>query len=474
MAWEDELRRLDEDREAFRDFDEARPLGNDRLSPRQRVDVLLDSGTFLEIGARARGRGPSDGAGRGADGAVPGDGIVAGFGTVAGRAAGVLSEDPLALASTDGEVGKNKVLRVLAHAYQGKLPVVYLADGPATPSRALAPAEGGLLGRYSDRQLVVPDLHLESRESPLVVVALGRLRAESRLLAATADLVVERRDAPPARLASVDEEIADLGVGSDEEAVAVVLRFLSLLPESPDSPLRRSAESAAWGPARRLRDDVDPAALTCRELLAAVFDQHSLLAFDAAGDPTLVIGLARLGGYPAVFAIGSSDSAGLGESRLRRMSRIARIAARFRLPIVLLQHGAAYSRDAIEAPRAIERLAELVTLLHDADVPKLCLVSARGHVLGDFVLGGRELGTHYIAAWPQSRIGVDDIASFTTEVAATEAADGPWQAAGLGLLDDVILPSETASRLAAMLRLLAPSRALPPAHLGSERRIPFR
>ena len=122
MTWEDELRRLDEDREAFRDFDEARPLGNDRLSPRQRVDVLLDAGTFLEIGARARGRGPSDGAGRGADRAVPGDGIVAGFGTVAGRAVGVVSEDPLALASTDGEVGKNKVLRVLAHAYQGKLP----------------------------------------------------------------------------------------------------------------------------------------------------------------------------------------------------------------------------------------------------------------------------------------------------------------------------------------------------------------
>ncbi len=64
MPWEDELRRLDEDREAFRDFDEARPLGNDRLSPRQRVDVLLDAGTFLEIGARARGRGPSAGAGR--------------------------------------------------------------------------------------------------------------------------------------------------------------------------------------------------------------------------------------------------------------------------------------------------------------------------------------------------------------------------------------------------------------------------
>ena len=128
----------------------------------------------------------------------------------------------------------------------------------------------------------------------------------------------------------------------------------------------------------------------------------------------------------------------------------------------------------VEAPRAIERLSELVTLLHSAAVPKLCLVSGRGHVLGDFALGGRELGTHYIAAWAQSRIGVDDLAAFTTEAATSDIPDGPWQAAGLGLLDDVILPSETSSRLAAMLRLLAPSRALPPAHLGMERRIPFR
>jgi propionyl-CoA carboxylase beta chain len=471
MPWEDELRRLDEDREAFRDFDEARPLPNDRLTPRQRVDVLLDAGTFLEIGARARGQSAGIGARR-ADGAVPGDGIVAGFGTIAGRAAGVVSEDPLALASTDGEVGKNKVLRVLAHVYQGELPMVYLADGPVAPSEISARPEGGLLGRYSDRQLVVPELHLESRSSPLVMVALGRLRAESLRLAAAADLVIQRRDAPPR--AGADGEIADLAVGSDEEAVAVVLRFLTLLPESPDGALRRSAESASWGPARRLRDDVDPAALTCRELLAAVFDQHSLLALDAAGDPALVVGLARLGGYPVAFAVGSSDSSGLGESRLRRMSRVARIASRFRLPIVLLQHGAAYGRETLEAPRSIERLSELITLLHAAPVPKLCLVSGRGHVLGDFALGGRELGTHYIAAWPQSRIGVDDLAAFTTEAAASEAAEGPWQAAGLGLLDDVILPSETPARLASMLRLLAPSRGLPPAHLGMDRRIPYR
>ena len=257
--------------------------------------------------------------------------------------------------------------------------------------------------------------------------------------------------------------------------MAVVLRFLSLLPESPDAPLRRSAESAAWGPARRLRDDVDPAALSCRELLAAVFDQHSLLAFDAAGDPSLVIGLARLGGYPATFAIGTADA--VGHRRVAVAADVARRAHRVAVPPA---DRAAAARRRVFARRdrgaARHRAAGRgwSSPLHAPQVPKLCLVSARGHVLGDFVLGGRELGTHYIAAWPQSRVGVDDVPSFTIEAAATDAIDGPWQAAGLGLLDDVILPSETASRLAAMLRLLAPSRALPPAHLDSDRRIPFR
>jgi acetyl-CoA carboxylase carboxyltransferase component len=354
--------------------------------------------------------------------------------------------------------------------------MVYLAEGPSTPSGIGAPREGGLLGRYSDRQLVMPELHLEERVSPLVVCALGRLRPESRLLAATADLVVERRDASPLRVDGGGDETAtaDIGVASDEEAIAVVLRFLGLLPESSTSPLRCSAESAAWGTARKLRDDVDPSVLSCRELLAAVFDQHSQLSFDAAGDPSFVTGLARLGGYPVVFAIGTADGAGIGESRLRRLGRVARLASRFRLPIVLLQHGAAYARESLEAPRAIERLAEAVSLLHGAQVPKLCLVSAHGHVLGDFVLGGRELGTHYIAAWPQSRIGIEDLPSFTMEAASAHATDGPWQAAGLGLVDDVILPGESHARLAAMLGLLAPSRTLPPAHLDASRRIPFR
>jgi len=474
MPWEDELHRLDEDREAFREFDEARPLPADRLTPRQRVDLLLDAGTFLEIGARARGQATHTAGENELQTAVPGDGIVAGFGTVAGRASGVIAEDEMALARTDGEVGKNKVLRVLAHAYQGELSIVYLAEGPAAPSGLGAPREGGLLGRYSDRQLVMPELHLEERVSPLVVCALGRLRPESRLLAATADLVVERRDADPTRLGSADDNAVDVVVASDEEAIAVVLRFLGLLPESSKAPLHCSAESAAWGTARKLRDDVDPAALSCRELLAAVFDQHSQLSFDAAGDPSFVTGLARLGGYPVTFAIGTGDAEGIGESRLRRLVRVARLASRFRLPIVLLQHGAAYSRETLEAPRAIERLAEAVSLLHAAQVPKLCLVTAHGHVLGDFALGGRELGTHYIAAWPQSRIGVDDLPSFTVDAAAAHAIDGPWQAAGLGLIDDVILPGESHARLAAMLELLAPSRALPPAHRDSDRRIPFR
>jgi propionyl-CoA carboxylase beta chain len=142
---------------------------------------------------------------------------------------------------------------------------------------------------------------------------------------------------------------------------------------------------------------------------------------------------------------------------------------------VLLQHGAALARATVETARGIERLAELIRVLHDADVPKLCVVTERGHVLGDFVLGGRELGTHYVAAWPQAAVGIEDLPAFTQDrAAASDAAEGPWRAAALGLVDDVILPGETASRLAAMLDLLAPSRAIPPPHLGMERRILFR
>jgi acetyl-CoA carboxylase carboxyltransferase component len=268
----------------------------------------------------------------------------------------------------------------------------------------------------------------------------------------------------------VEDEIADVAVASDEEAVAVVLRFLTLVAASPSASLPRSEDAATWSPARRLRDEVDPAALSCRELLAGVFDRHSVLAFDAAGDAALLVGLARLGGYPTTFVIAAADAAGIDEARLRRLLRVARIAARFRLPLTFLQHGAAYARETVESARGIERLAELITLLHDADVPKLCVVTGRGHVLGDFVLGGRELGTHYVAAWPQARVGIEDLPAFTVEAAAAERAEGPWQAAGLGLVDDVILPGETPARLGAMLRLLSPFRAIPPPHHDRERR----
>jgi acetyl-CoA carboxylase carboxyltransferase component len=142
--------------------------------------------------------------------------------------------------------------------------------------------------------------------------------------------------------------------------------------------------------------------------------------------------------------------------------------------LLLIQNGAAYDEARAASRSFVRALADTVQELHDGESLLLALVTRRGHVMGDFVLGGRELGTYYTLAWPAADLGVSDIPAFTKSEAKRIQGRGPWDAAGLAIVDDVVEPAETRERLAAILTLLARARAYPSAHTDRDGRIPYR
>jgi acetyl-CoA carboxylase carboxyltransferase component len=106
-------------------------------------------------------------------------------------------------------------------------------------------------------------------------------------------------------------------------------------------------------------------------------------------------------------------------------------------------------------------VGQIAAQLHQAHTPKLALITRRGQPGGDFIAGGRELGLHFIAAWPDASVSLSEDSPYTDSLAEANTTDGPWQASGLGLVDDVLAPAETRKRLADMLALMATTRALP-------------
>ncbi|MCC7366555.1 MAG: hypothetical protein IT303_19510 [Dehalococcoidia bacterium] len=433
--------------------------------PAERIAAVVDEGSFFEISALATSQLP----GLRAD--TPSDGVTAGFGRVGGREVAIIADDPVIIRRSDGSVGRNKRLRLLMHALHGRVPVLYIADGGGYQQAALDLSEGRLLGRYSDRSVVVPEMELTERQAPIVSVLLGPCAGQEAALVVASDVLISIPGASISAQPAADAgpAPADLVVEDEARALAAAKAILALLPEQRTAPLACVAPAA---PAREFGTTTG-AELTSRDILAGLLDAGSQVAWDPGAPSPLHLGLGRVKGVPVAYALGD-DSAGLAEPELERLRRVAALANRLALPLLLVQHGAAYDDAAAGRGAFVRSLAETIATLHDGDAILLSLVTRRGHALGDFVLGGRELGTACVLAWPAADIGIDDIPAFTSAEAARVAGRGPWDAAGLAVVDDIIEPGETRDRIAALLALLVRSRDYPKAHTERSGRIPYR
>lgn len=445
------LQRLEAELAARRDSDAGRQKAG-ASSPRARIDALAED-EFFELAALSTSQL------RDAPEGTYGDGVIAGFATVGGRMTAIMADDPIVLPKTDGAVGENKRMRLLAHAQHGELPVVYLADDGGAEHAPFDPANARLLGSYSDRTLIAPRLRYGEREAPHIAVVLGSSAGRNALFAARADVVI---GTPEARLASDGGELIDLKVPDEAAALRAAARLIALLPDLRE-PLPRLLEGDAAQAGATLDDAVDPSTLSAAQLAEGLMDSGSV-AFTEGDGGSFAAGLGTVAGYPTAYVAaggGVGANSTITSAQLQRMHRVTALASRYRIPLLLIQHDTSYDAASLGDPTYVRSLSALLAELHDGAMPKLSLVASRGHVLDDFVLGGRELGTHYIVAWPDAAIGLEPIGHYTREAADAVPATGPWDAAGHGLVDEIIKPSETRAYLARMIGLLAHGRAIP-------------
>ncbi len=450
----DRLARAHAEKRAHAAFEAARNPAPGTLTPRRRVEQLIDPGSLFEIGALTRSQLPA------IEDATPGDGVVAGFADVGGRLAGVIADDPVIMARSDGLVGTNKRVRIVQQSLAGGVAIVYLADA-ALPPEFPDTGEGLLRRGQSDRAAVVPELRLEERQAPLIAVVLGGLEGADAGLLAAADLTIAGGAASDATRA-----IADIAADDDAAAIALARRCLALLPHDEQDDLRRDAAPPAAG----VGDDVDPATLSLGDVLAALLDEGGHFPIHQAADGRFETGLGIIDGTLTAYAA-AGPQLGLTRAHVKPLLRVARLRRRFRLPIVLVQHGAAYDPAALADPETLREIAETGNTLREADAPLLSLIVSRGYVFGEWILGGDELGRHYAGAWAQADVALAPAPAYTPAAAAADDGRGPFAAAAAGVIDDVMLPTETRDHIGRMLRWTARMRTLPPPHADHQGRI---
>ena len=452
LTMDERIQRVEDERAHIDAFDRERELQPGQLTPRARIAALVDDDSFLEIGAFAKSQHHD------AASETPADGVIVGYAEICGRRAVVMVEDPVALANTDAQVGKNKRNRLLSSAIYRRLPIVYLADGTPEESPEFDIHRGVLLSRVAEQ---LPARDIAERGAPLITVACGLCAGQNSSLAVRSDLLVATAHARFGADGGSADLIADLVCDDDAAAIDAARRFLSTVPEDLDSPLAPLTYNPA-GPSHILVDEDMDAPLD--EQFEAIFDgEGSVLLNDI--EASCVVGLGRIDGFPVAFALtGGSPRAALTTADMKRIAKAASWSADYQIPFLSTQDTLGYDPSDAVTGEFMFAAARAVESLRASHAAKITIITGWGHALGDFALGGLGTGFDLMWCWPSARLAMTDSPGYLARDPDSPPSDGPWEAADLGLVSEMITPADTREWLIRALRLLGPGRALPAAH----------
>ncbi|ALC06925.1 Propionyl-CoA carboxylase beta chain [Corynebacterium deserti GIMN1.010] len=463
-----------------------------RTTPRQRIDSLLDAGSFVEIGAL--GRTPEE-----AD-APYSDGVVTGYGRIEGRPVAIYAHDKTVYGGSVGQTFGRKVSEVMDMAIRIGCPVIGIQDsGGARIQDAVTS-----LAMYSEiarRQLPL------SGRSPQISIMLGKSAGGAVYAPVTTDFVIgvegetEMYVTGPAVIKEVTGEqitSADLGgavqqmqngnisylASSEEEALATVKDLLDFLPLTCNDPApvfrAPTDEQIAYEESLNtfMPDDTNQG-YDMHDLLSKLFDDDNLLEIQAEFAPNLITTFARVDGKTVgVVANQPMDKAGcIDADAADKGARFIRICDAYNIPIIFIVDTPGYL-PGVDQEKAglIHRGAKLAFAVVEATVPKISLIVRKAYGGAYAVMGSKNLTGDLNFAWPTAQIAVMGSAAAVVmiqgkqlEAAPPEQRDymkklfmdfydenmtSPYVAAERGYIDAMIEPAQTRLILRQAIRQL--------------------
>lgn len=472
----------------------ARQHASGKYTARERLDLLLDSGSFVEIDLHRRGSSPVR---------PVTDGVVAGSGTVDGRRVFVYAQDFTVAGGSIGYAHATKIHKVMDLAVRTGAPIIGLYDsGGARIQEGVLALHG--CGEVFRRQVAA------SGVVPQISVVLGPCAGAAAYAPALSDIVFMVRDVSQMYLTGPDvvqavtgeqvthEELggADLhglesGVATivaddEEDCLGQVRYLLSLLPSNNLDPVPALPTRGATDDPRPRLAEIVPAdtrrPYDVREVVAELVDDGDWFELHEQWAPNVVCALARIDGR-SVGVVGNQPLvlAGVLDRRAaQKAARFVRFCDAFDIPLVTLVDvpGFMPGRDQ-EAGGILRHGAQLLYAYSEATVPRIQVVLRKAYGGAYIVMDSRSIGADVSLAWPTNEVAVmgpegavnvlhrrelaaavDPVVLREHLVASyVEAQLYPMHAAEDGLVDDVIDPADTRSAVARSLAMLQGKRA---------------
>ena len=399
-----------------------------KLTVRERLDLLFDSGSFAEFSLLAHHQSSSP---QMQGKLTPADGVVTGVGRIDGRRVCVIAYDFTVMAGSMGMVGELKASRMRELALRERIPIVWLVDSAGA---RIQEAAGSMFARTGDlfREQVVM-----SGVVPQVAAMMGPGAAGTAYIPGLADFVPMVKGTSNMALggphlvkAAVGEDVtaeemggssvhckvsgvADLEVADDEECLAVVRKYLGYFPANNREP-PPVVEPA--DPVDRVCDallDIVPAnprrAYDMRKVVTEIADDGDFFAMKPDWARNLVTGFARFGGRPAGIVANQPMFLGgaLDVNAADKAARFVWLCDAFGIPLVFLMDCPGFLvGSAVEKQGIIRHGAKMLFAVAEATVPKVTVVLRKGYGAGYYVMNGRAYEPDHIVGWPTAEISV--------------------------------------------------------------------
>ena len=466
-----------------------------KLTARERLDLLLDAGTFNELEPFITHQGDEMGI---ATEMYPGDGVITGYGQIEGRTVYFYAQDFTIYGGTLSEMQSHKICRVMDLALRNGVPIIGLIDSGGARIQEGVKSLGGYAEIFRRNALysgVIPQISLMlgpcaggAAYSPALTDLIIMVDKHSFMFLTGPDVVKavtgEQTDAETLGGTQVHMQVtgtAHLATQSEEQALALCRRVLAYFPsnnvENPpfnppqDDPLRMDEALNSIIP-------IDPQQpYSMHTVIQHVIDRDTFIEIQPVWAQNAIVGLARIGGHSVgIIAQEPSVMAGVIDiDASDKMARFVRMCDCFNIPLVTFVDSPGFLPGvAQELGGIIRHGAKVLYAYSEATVPKITVITRKAYGGAYVVMSSKYLGTDVTYAWPSAEIavmGAEGAVNILYKNAIQANQDpqrerqrliddyrtrfnNPYHAARAGYVDDIIEPRETRPKIIASLAAL--------------------
>ncbi len=476
-----------------------------KKTARERIELLLDPNTFVELDQFAMNRSselPTD------QSPIPGDGVISGYGKVEGRLVFVYAYDFTVFGGTLSRTNANKIIKVQQMALKMGAPIVGLNDSGGARIQEGVQSLAGYADIFFNNVRssgVIPQITCimgpcagGAVYSPALNDFIIMVKESSYMFVTGPDVIkaVTHEDVTKEELGGAISHNSKSGVAhfvadDDEQAIMQIRELLAFLPSNnmEEAPIFPTADSVDRVE-EKLQELVpaDPnKPYDIKELINAVVDDGIFLEVQPLFAKNIVVGFARLGGGSVgIVANQPAHLAGvLDIDSSVKGARFIRFCDAFNIPIVSLVDVPGFLPGlAQESNGIIKHGAKLLYAYSEATVPKITLITRKAYGGAYCVMGSKHVGADINFAYPTAEIAVmgpegavniiyknkvNDPSELTEKIEEyREAFANPYRAAELGYIDEIIYPRQTRAKLIQALEMASSkSQQNPPRKHGN-------